>query len=71
MPEKTFTLVPQETTVQSDDNPTVFRQYTFLHGGLGGDILAFKKYQVKIVFRSTNQAFTPTLRNLRVIALSV
>ena len=69
--EKEFTLVPAETTLPSDENNTIFRQYTFLHGGLGGDLIAFKKYQTKIVMRSTNQAFTPMLRNLRVIALSV
>lgn len=69
--EQSFTLLSAETVVPSDDNPQVFRQYTFLHGGLGGDLTAFKKYQTKIVFRSTNQALVPVLRNLRVIALSV
>ena len=69
--EKDFILVPSETTLPSDENNSIFRQYTFLHGGLGGDLAAFKKYQTKIVMRSTNQAFTPMLRNLRVIALSV
>ena len=69
--EQAFTLLTQETTVPSDDNPLTFRQYTYLHGGLGGDLLPFKKYQTKIVFRSTDQAYTPTIRNLRVIALSV
>ena len=71
LPEKDFVLIPSETTLPSDENNSVFRQYTFLHGGLGGDLTAFKKYQTKIVMRSTNQAFTPMLRNLRVIALSV
>lgn len=69
--DKDFVLIPAERQIPSDDNPNVFRQYTFLHGGLGGDLVPFKKYQTKIVFRSTNQAFTPELRNLRVIALSV
>ncbi len=69
--EQSFVLVPSETIIPSDDNPTIFRQYTYLHGGLGGDLTPFKKYQTKIVFRSTDQAFTPVLRNLRVIALSV
>jgi len=69
--EQSFTLLSQETIVPSDDNPLIFRQYTFLHGGLGGDLTPFKKYQTKIVFRSTDQALVPVLRNLRVIALSV
>ncbi len=69
--EQSFVLLTQETTVPSDDNSEVFRQYTYLHGGIGGNLKAFKKYQTKIVFRSTDQAYTPVLRNLRVIALSV
>lgn len=69
--EKEYVLVPAETVVPSDENPNIFRQYTFLHGGLGGDLTPFKRYQTKIVLRSTNQAFTPQLQNLRVIALSV
>ena len=69
--EKDFVLVPQEAEITADDNPNIFRQYDYLFGGLGGDVLDFKKYQVKIVLRSTNQAFSPVLDNLRVIALSV
>lgn len=68
--EKDFVLVPQEAAIPADDNVNIFRQYTYLYGGLGGDILDFKKYQVKVVLRSTNQAFSPVLDNLRVIALS-
>lgn len=68
--EQDFVLVPQEADIQADDNPRIFRQYSYLYGGLGGDITDFKKYQVKIVLRSTNQAFTPVIDNLRVIALS-
>ena len=67
---KDFVLVPQEAAIPADDNINVFRQYTYLYGGLGGDILDFKKYQIKVVLRSTNQAFSPVLDNLRVIALS-
>ena len=68
--EQNFVLVSQEADIPADDNPNVFRQYSYLYGGLGGDIEDFKKYQVKIVLRSTNQAFSPVLSNLRVIALS-
>ena len=68
--EKDFVLIPQEAEITADDNPNIFRQYDYLYGGLGGDVLDFKKYQIKIVLRSTNQAFSPVLDNLRVIALS-
>ena len=68
--EVDFVLVPQEAVIPADDNPNIFRQYTYLHGGLGGDVLDFKKYQVKLVLRSTNQAFSPVIENLRIIALS-
>ena len=68
--EQDFVLVPQEADIPADDNLNIFREYTYLYGGLGGDILDFKKYQIKIVLRSTNQAFSPIIDNLRVIALS-
>tara|TARA_Y100001972_G_scaffold19186_1_gene22003 strand:- start:127 stop:1710 length:1584 start_codon:yes stop_codon:yes gene_type:complete len=69
--EKDFILLSQENTIPSDENPRFFRNYTYLHGGLGGDIPAFLKYQFKIVLRSTNQAKPPIIRSLRVISLSV
>ncbi len=69
--DKIFTLLTQENTIPSDENPSIFRQYTYLHGGLGGDATPFLKYQIKIVFRSTNQAKPPVFRSLRAIALSV
>jgi len=68
--ERDFVLLSQEADIQADDNPNIFRQYSYLYGGLGGDITDFKKYQVKIVLRSSNQAYSPVISNLRVIALS-
>ena len=59
-----------ENVPPSDDNLQVFREYRYLAGGLGGDLTAFNKFQIKIVFRSTNQARVPMIRELRVIALS-
>jgi hypothetical protein len=67
---QSFILAQQEATIPPDDNPNVFRNYTYLIGGLGGDILAFTKFQLKIVFRSTNQAQVPVINSLRAIALS-
>jgi len=69
--DKDFIELTQETTIPSDESPAVFRNYTYLHGGLGGDVPAFLRYQLKIVFRSTNQAKPPVFGSLRVISLSV
>ena len=68
--DKGFSLVSPENTPPSDDSLQVFREYRYLAGGIGGDLVAFTKFQIKIVFRSTNQARVPMIRELRVIALS-
>ena len=70
--DKSYTLQAPETTLPSDDNQVVFREYRYLIGGQGGNTIpAFTKFQIKIVFRSTNSAKIPKIRDLRVIALSV
>lgn len=69
--DKTFTLVTPENTLPKDSNPLTFREYRYLIGGQGGDLVAFTKYQLKIVMRSTNQALVPKFQSLRSIALSV
>ena len=48
----------------------VKNNYTYLIGGQGGDITPFTQFQIKIVFRSINQALVPRISDLRVIALS-
>lgn len=68
--DKGFSLVAPENTPPSDDSLNVFREYRYLAGKAGGDLAAFTKFQIKIVFRSTNQAKVPMIRELRVIALS-
>ena len=65
-----FQLATQETNIPSDENPNVFREYSYLIGGQGGDLQEFSKFQLKIVFRSTNQALVPSISSLRAIALS-
>ena len=67
--DKGFTLISPENIPPSDNNPNIFREYKYLAGGLGGDLPAFTKFQIKIVFRSTNQTKVPLIRELRVIAL--
>tara|TARA_Y100000022_G_scaffold148862_1_gene130590 strand:+ start:531 stop:2102 length:1572 start_codon:yes stop_codon:yes gene_type:complete len=69
--EKTFTLQAPETTLPTDESIAVFREYRYLIGGQNGALPAFTKFQVKIVFRSTNSAKIPRIRDLRIIALSV
>ena len=70
--QNTFTLSTAENIIPSDNNTTTFRQYSYLIGGQGGNTIpSFSKFQIKIVFRSTNQAKVARIRDLRVIALSV
>jgi hypothetical protein len=69
--EKSFTLQEPETTLPTDENLSIFREYRYLIGGQNGVLPAFTKFQVKIVFRSTNSAFVPRITDLRIIALSV
>lgn len=67
---KDWTLLGLEAPIPSDENPTVFRDYRYLAGGIGGTLTPFTQYQLKIVFRSSNAAKVPVLKNLRVIALA-
>tara|TARA_B100000035_G_scaffold167437_2_gene142844 strand:+ start:107 stop:1681 length:1575 start_codon:yes stop_codon:yes gene_type:complete len=69
--ENAFTLATQENTITSDENPVIYREYSYLIGGQGGSLPAFTKFQFKIVMRSTNQARVPRIKDMRVIALSV
>ena len=69
--EKPFTLQAPETTLPTDENTQVFRDYRYLIGGQNGVLPAFTKFQVKIVFRSISSAKVPRIRDLRIIALSV
>ena len=68
--EKSFTLASQETVIPSDENATLYRDYTYLIGGQGGDLEPFTKFQIKIVFRSNSQAKVPKIKDLRMIALA-
>lgn len=69
--DKTWTLQSPETTLPTDENELTFREYRYLVGGQNGALPAFGKFQVKIVFRSTNSAKVSRIRDLRIIALSV
>jgi hypothetical protein len=69
--DKSYALITAENTNPKDSNPLIFREYRYLVGGLGGDLPAFTKYQLKIVMQSVNQALVPVFQSLRAIALSV
>jgi hypothetical protein len=65
-----------DNTMPTDTNPSIYREYRYTIGGFGDtnntggtDLTAFRKFQVKIVFKSTNSAKVPIVRDLRVIAV--
>ncbi len=69
--DNNYTLKAAETTLPTDENRNVYREYRYLIGGQNGVLPAFTKFQIKIVFRSTNSAKVPKIKDLRIIALSV
>ena len=68
---KSWTAVDAESSVPSDENRQIFREYRYLAGGLGGTLDPFTQFQVKVVMRSSNSSKVPMVRDLRAIALSV
>jgi len=66
-----WTEIKAEENVRSDDNPNIFRDYTYLVGGTKGFSTTFDKFIIKIVMKSTNTALVPMFKDLRVIALAV
>lgn len=67
--EQPYILAEQETIVQTDENRSIFREYEYTIGGLGGDLNPFTTFQLKIVMRSSNSSKIPTFRDIRAIAL--
>ena len=68
--DKDFTLATIESPVATTDNALSYSQHIFLIGGKNGSLPSFTKFQLKIVFTSTNRAKVPTLSSLRAIAMS-
>ena len=66
-----WTLAPKQSTIASDENRDIFREYTYLIGGDNGTLLPFTTFQLKIVMRSSNSSKVPIIRDLRAIALGV
>jgi hypothetical protein len=69
--DKNWVLQAEDTNNPADENQTIYREYRYLPGGIGGNLSAFTQFQVKVVMRSTNTSRIPIIKDLRVIALSV
>ena len=66
-----WTLVNKDVTIPADEDPDIFREYSYLVGGIGGNLTPFSVFQLKIVFRSTNSSRVARIKDLRAIALVV
>lgn len=69
--DQDYTLIAPEVPMPSDDNPTIYRDYRYLPGGIAGNLNDFDQFQIKIVMKSTNSAKVTTFGDLRAIALTV
>lgn len=67
---KSFTKLNALSNLPSDENSQVFREYEYLAGGPGGQLIPFTAFQVKIAMKSGNTSKVPTIKDLRVIALA-
>ncbi len=67
--DQPYTLVAKEAAVAADEVPNVFKEYTYLVGGVGGDLTPFTSFQLKIVFKTTNSSKVARIRDLRAIAM--
>ena len=67
--DKNWIEVAKEAAITADNDPTTFREYEYLAGGVGGSLTPFTQYQVKIVMNTTNSSQIPVFRDLRAIAL--
>ena len=67
--DKNWIEIEKEAEVPADIDPNIFREYSYLVGGLGGTLAPFTVFQVKIVLNTTNSSKIPRIRDLRAIAL--
>ena len=76
--DETWTLMNLETTVPSSLSDYDFREHRYFPSGAFNSYgvpqnspisPAFNTFQIKIVLLSSNQAYSPRLRDLRIIAL--
>ena len=66
-----WTEIIKEDELPSDENPNIFRDYTYLVGGQNGLATSFTRFTIKIVMKSLSSAKPPIFRDLRVIAMAV
>jgi hypothetical protein len=66
-----WTLIAPEENLVSDENPEIYRDYSYLVGGVGGLSTPFDKFILKIVMKSRNSAKIPSFKDLRIIAVAV
>lgn len=64
-----WVLAEIDSEVQSDEDPTIFREYRYTIPTLG-ELESFDTFQFKFVFKSTNMAMVPRIKDLRGIALA-
>ena len=67
--EINWVQVSENTNNPADEIKTVYREYEYLAGGIGGNLNSFTQFQVKIVMTSTNSSKIPTIKDLRTIAM--
>jgi hypothetical protein len=67
--EEDWVLAAIDEPIRSDEDPSVFRDYAYTIPA-SGELEPFSAYQFKIVFRSTNPAKIPRIRDIRGIALA-
>tara|TARA_R110000772_G_scaffold46770_6_gene106709 strand:+ start:808 stop:2490 length:1683 start_codon:yes stop_codon:yes gene_type:complete len=71
IPEIDWVLISPEESMPTDENPTVYRSYEYLPGGVAGTLDDFSTMQFKIVMRSTYIHKSPVIKDFRAIALVV
>ena len=67
--DQPYILAPKDAIIAADEDPNIFREYTYLIGGIGGTLAPFTSFQLKIVFKSTNSSKIARIRDLRAIAM--
>ena len=63
--------IVRTSELPTDETPGIYRDYEYLVGGDDGLSAPFTKFQLKLVMNSSNNAYVPQFKDLRVIALSV
>jgi len=68
---KSWNELSPQSTIASDENRSIFREYDYLLGGPGGNATSFDAFQLKIAMTTSNSSSVPIFKDLRAIALAV